>query len=272
MSDQRRLLELCFEYELGTLEGEELREIQALLKSKDTAATAALEEARSTVATLGLTAPEEEPSPAIKGRLMAAIASEKSGRSAPSIGPGRDVVSMPPPPRSAAANWVAWAAAACLLVAAFVGWRNAQTRQTELAEAQVQMERLEADRDRLAQDVEEYERVLRILSGPETRAVSLTATGNPRVNAYWNQQLGLVLAGSNLAAPDPGRTLQLWIVPKDGAPVSVDVFTPEADGSTLLVAAPDFSIQDAAALAISDEPAGGSPAPTTTPIWVGPLG
>ena len=29
---------------------------------------------------------------------------------------------------------------------------------------------------------------------------------------------------------------------------------------------------DAAALAISDEPAGGSLAPTTTPIWVGPLG
>ncbi len=159
-----------------------------------------------------------------------------------------------------------------MLIATFFGWQSAEQRQTELADARARLERLEADRDRLAQDVEQYQRVLRILAGPETRAVSLTATGNPRVHAYWNQQLGLVLAGSDLTPPAPERTLQLWIVPKDGAPVSVDVFRPGDDGGALVVAAPEFAIEDAAALAISDEPAGGSPAPTTTPIWVGPVG
>lgn len=273
MSERERLLELCFEYELGTLEGAELREIEALLRADDPAAGEALEEARATVASLVLTAPQEAPPPAVKARLMAAVAAEKAAKGAAPIAAPAPPISMPPPkPRSSTTSWAAWALAACLLLAALVGWRSAQQRQIELADARARLEQLEADRDRLAQNVEQYQRILRILSGPETRAVALTATGNPRVNAYWNQQLGLVLAGSDLAAPAPERTLQLWIVPRDGAPVSVDVFRPGADGSMLVVAAPDFAIADAAALAISDEPAGGSPAPTTTPIWVGPLG
>ena len=204
---------------------------------------------------------------------MQAIAEEKAPQDASPTAPSARPLVIPPPKRSSsAAHWAPWAIAACLLLAALVGWRGAQQRRVELADARARLEQLEADRDRLAQSVEQYQRILRILSGPETRAVALTATGNPRVNAYWNQQLGLVLAGSDLAAPAPERTLQLWIVPRDGAPVSVDIFRPDSDGSALLVAAPDFAVEDAAALAISDEPAGGSPAPTTTPIWVGPLG
>ncbi len=271
MSEGERLLELCLEYEMGTLEGDELREIESLLRAGDANAAEALAEARSTVAALGLTAPEEAPPPAIKSRLMAAIAEEKGAQAPPPIAFPTPDASLPPA-RSSAIGWAGWAIAACLLIAAFFGWQNAQQRGAELRDLQARLQQLESDRDQLAQNVERYQRVLRILSGPETRSVALNANGNPRVNAYWNQQLGLVVAGSDLTPPSANRTLQLWIVPKQGSPVSVDIFRPDASGDALVVANPDFPIGDAAALAISDEPAGGSPAPTTTPTWVGPIG
>ena len=56
MNDQERLLGLCLEYELGTLEGEERTELESLLRKGDSAARAALSESRATVAQIGLTA------------------------------------------------------------------------------------------------------------------------------------------------------------------------------------------------------------------------
>ena len=47
MNDQERLLGLCLEYELGTLEGEERTELESLLRKGDSAARAALSEARA---------------------------------------------------------------------------------------------------------------------------------------------------------------------------------------------------------------------------------
>ena len=45
---------------------------------------------------------------------------------------------------------------------------------------------------------------------------------------------------------------------------------PDADGTfDLLVANPPDSPSGTKSLAITEEPAGGSPQPTSTPIWVG---
>jgi anti-sigma-K factor RskA len=63
--------------------------------------------------------------------------------------------------------------------------------------------------------------------------------------------------------------LQLWVVPRSGAPESVEVFKPDQDGNALILAEPKTPIAEADALAITDEPAGGSTGPTTTPIWAG---
>jgi len=80
-----------------------------------------------------------------------------------------------------------------------------------------------------------------------------------------------VLASDNMPPMDSGRTLQLWVVPRQGSPISVGIFRPNTAGQVLVVMPPAEAMNMAKALAISDEPAGGSPQPTSTPKWVGPV-
>ena len=116
-----------------------------------------------------------------------------------------------------------------------------------------------------------------LLGGPicaaTTRRLQLKPgkTAMPPVSAYWNPGMGLVLAADKMPDMPPGRTLQLWVVPQQGAPISVGIFRPNAAGQVLMVMPPANAMLMAKALAISDEPAGGSPQPTSTPEWVGPV-
>lgn len=71
---------------------------------------------------------------------------------------------------------------------------------------------------------------------------------------------------TGLPALEEGREYQLWFV--DGqTPVGVDTFTVEAGGKGLLYGAIPENVGDYELAAITDEPAGGSPQPTT-PIRV----
>jgi anti-sigma-K factor RskA len=198
----------------------------------------------------------------VRENLLAQIAAE-SRTSAP-----KPVIESNRFGRNAA---LAYAIAAGLLLFAFLEWQQVQELRTTVAELQGRTTELSEERDRLAENSERFERILAIISGPETKAVSLAAPDSPAMHAYWNEQYGLMLAGDNLPASAPGRTLQLWIIPKQGNPISVDVFEPTPAGRALLLSQPAVALQDANLLAITDEPAGGSPQPTTTPIWVGPI-
>jgi hypothetical protein len=119
-----------------------------------------------------------------------------------------------------------------------------------------------------------YQQALEIIAASTTKHMQLVSakTEMPSVTAYWNPKMGLVLAADKMPEMPSGRTLQLWVVPRKGEPISVGIFRPNASGQVLMVMPPADSMTVAKALAISDEPAGGSPQPTSTPEWVGPMG
>ena len=95
-----------------------------------------------------------------------------------------------------------------------------------------------------------------------------------RLVAMWHAKYGIVLAGQKVPMPSGNRVLQLWLIPKapGGKPMPSMTVRPDANGNfVILVANPPAAGSDTKALAITEEPAGGSAAPTTTPKWVGAM-
>ncbi len=260
MSACDQFRELYEPYALGSLDREERAAFEAHLATNCPACTRAVEEARGLVAQLAYLAPEASPSASLKKRLFDAVRAGKvpAGRAAPFL------------------PWWAWAGVVALLVATVVSTWEARREAAELRKLHDEFAKVQKERAELAAQIERAQRTETILADPASRQVQLAtkAPNLPGVRAYWNAQFGIVLTGAKVPAPQGNRTLQLWLVPKGlGAkPISAGIFRPDAQGNlTLLVTNPPAGITDTAALAISDEPEGGSPQPTTTPIWVGAL-
>ena len=90
----------------------------------------------------------------------------------------------------------------------------------------------------------------------------------PMVHAYLHPHMGVAITADQMPSVPSSRTLQLWFIPKKGQPMSVAIFRPDSQGLVSMVAPVNMPMNEIAALAVTDEPAGGSPQPTTSPAWV----
>lgn len=252
---QDRLLDLCVQLELGLIGEAEREEISELLDVRDPDALQALAEARDTLGAVAGAAEAQNPPPEIKQRLFDRIA-EPAPRTAAASAPAG--IRMP--------RWAAlgWAAAAALIAFVYVS----DQRNDDLQKA---LEVIEQRQAALEQTNDRYRKLFDILAAPGTRSVSLEAADRADIRAFWNDQSGLALTAEGLAAPERGRAFQLWAIPKEGAPVSIDIFRPLADETALIFAEPAIASAEAQALAITEEDAAGAEQPTSNPIWVGPL-
>lgn len=99
---------------------------------------------------------------------------------------------------------------------------------------------------------------------PEWHADLVTEDGTLFVQVGFDIDTGRWLTFRDAGDPRPGRTLELWLIDGDNAPISMGTL-PETRDRVFSTYDTDLSeLMDGAVMAISDEPPGGSPtgAPT----------
>ncbi len=110
-----------------------------------------------------------------------------------------------------------------------------------------------------------------VLRASDVAFYSLAGSGgavNAHARAYVTHKNGMVFTAEGLPALPAGKVYQLWVIVAS-KPVSVGIFSPDADGRVNAVMnTPDISLMPAA-VAVTLEPAGGLLQPSTTPILVG---
>lgn len=247
--------ELLPAYALGALDGEELRELEAHLAPGCGECERQLRLWQGDLEELAASVPPVAPSETTRARVL-----RLAGRGAPApVRPGL------------LQRWTVIAAAVALLIAVAQGWR-----QDRLVS---ELQRLQADRDRLAKQVagldqqlsaaraetQRMAEALAIVNAPGGHGVQLAglepspgAAGRTFVDLRHNRA---VFFAHGLPALQPDRTYQLWWI-EGGKPVSAGTFeVDEAGAGSVRIEslAPAGPIQ---AWAVTVEPAGGVPQPT----------
>jgi len=107
------------------------------------------------------------------------------------------------------------------------------------------------------------------LAGRDVAMMTLTsnAAREPYARMFWDRARSRwTFIASNMPALKPGRTYQLWLVTSK-AKISAGVFQPQ-NGEAILEATYALT-EPLNAIAVTEEPAGGVPQPTGTPVIAG---
>jgi anti-sigma-K factor RskA len=116
-------------------------------------------------------------------------------------------------------------------------------------------------------DTAKLEQALSILNDPATRDVTFGETEKPsKGRVFVSSARGVVFIGANLPRIDAGKTFELWLIPAKGNPVPAGLFRSQSDATAVFVR--PGPVENAAAVAVTVEPEGGSAQPTTTPFIV----
>jgi anti-sigma-K factor RskA len=259
--------ELLPAYALGALDGDELRELEAHVASGCAECRRQLALWQGDLEELAASVPPVTPSAHTRQRVLRLAGGHRA-----------EAVPARPRPLARWAMLAALAAATALLIAVGSAWRQARLGD--------ELERLGAERDRLAREVSGLDRQLglarseaqrmaeslAIIASPGSRSVQLAGLGPaPQASghAFVSPQRGqAVFYAFDLPAPAPGKAYQLWWI-GPGGPVSAGVFDVDERGTGSVRVehvAPAGQIQ---AWAVTVEPAGGVPQPTGAMVLKG---
>jgi anti-sigma-K factor RskA len=251
-----KLRESAAAYALGALGSEEAREFEKLL-AVSPEARAELAGYREAIGVLPLAADVPGPDPALRGRVIARATGRAKRQ--PRAGRRRGDRLL----RAGLAASAVLALGTSALAVVSIRAREEMASRADSARAGVA-----ALEHRLAG----RERLLGSLLDPASTVLRLSATSQPSpdVQLIWNREREVaVLHASELPIPPPDRAWQLWLIPEGGAPVPSSVFRTEADGRALVE---DIRLPTDgrrwAAFALTEEPAGGSRAPTSAPRYL----
>ena len=266
MNSNDQFRELIEAYAIGSLDAPERAQVEAHLAGGCADCEKALEEARWLVRQLAYLAPDAEPSDMLKGRLLQTARAEAAA----------GTTQHQEVRRAGVPSWLWAGVAALLLFSVYSAWNEKQLRDA-VANLQQQAEAQRAERQKLDQElhaakVQAHEAM--IWSDPKSKKIMLPSKDPkmPQLEAMWHPDMGLVVRGWKVPNPGDKRVLQLWLIPKKGGgkPMPSVTFWPDASGTfSAMVENPPDAMSDTQALAITEEPIGGSQQPTSAPMWVG---
>lgn len=248
--------DLAAAYALGALDAAETKAFEALL-ARDAALAREVAEYREVAALLALGEPRApQPTDGLRARVIAAA-------------PPRQITTAS---SSKSGSWMPWALAASVLVAAWMGADRARLglKLEQAYSLLSQRDTLLAQRDTL---LEGQQRTLDALLAPGVELYQLTATGDPApgVQLFWDRKRNTAIIHSFGVKPLPAdRAYQLWFI-QDGKPVPSITFRPAADGRARVEAIEVPSGRGVTAAAVTEEPLGGSPQPTSAVYLLGKL-
>jgi len=224
-------------YSLGLLDGEERREVEAHLGRNCVVCQAYLKEALGVNALMLSQAHEVVPPSRLRRRVLSSVGQQRAGW-----------------------EWVAALMTAGSLIFALWLSLEKRTADRELSNARLTLEQTVAERNQL-------EQAFALLNQPETRQVNFGQgqTAPPRGNFFLNPRLGVLLIASNLPALPAGKTYEMWVIPKGGAPRPAGLFQSGTQGTAMhiLSGAVDANVT----MAVTIEPESGSPAPTSSVLF-----
>jgi hypothetical protein len=108
---------------------------------------------------------------------------------------------------------------------------------------------------------------------PRMTLISAKTPPQPQIKTIYQPEKGhVLLMANNLPSLPDDKVYELWLLPTSGgAPMPAGTFTPDANGSTMMMHAMDNGGIQAKAFAVTIEPRGGSQTPTM-PIQFAPAG
>lgn len=262
-----QLRELSGGYALGILDEPDRRAFEAHLSTCASCA-AEVRDFTSVASALALDVPQVDPPASLRERVLRAATLRTAQPAAiEDIASRRAVSEARRPHRELLLTLVS--AAAVVMAVALGGYAVLLQRRIAVLEGQV---RAAADRAAQSQQqlvqlkaaADQSTQVRRILASGDLRRLDLAGTkAAPAAagRAFWSPAEGLVVAFANLPATEAGRVYQLWVIPPGGSPIDAGLLELQPDGRALALARAGTS-QRVGTVAITLEPAGGSPVPT----------
>jgi len=169
------------------------------------------------------------------------------------------------------AGWLAAAAAVLLLIAVGAYAARLKGRYDALGERYASVD---TERTELVRALARRDSTVAALSGPGVQVIELASTQQraPGGRMFWDPQTARwTFFAHGLPALRPGRDYQLWLI-TPGGPVSAGTFKSTPEGLAQVQATYPLPRDQLRAVAVTDEPEGGLPQPSTTPIILGSYG
>lgn len=262
--------ELVAAYALDALDRDARSEVERHLAECETCRDT-LRDLTRVSASIGLGVEPVAPPPSLRARVVeAARGSADAG-----------AVSRRPAPPVATGAWRgALATAASLAAAVGLGLYSLSLRsqldstREMLAEALDRVVELRREVAETRREATRLTNTVNVLRSGDVVRVDLTGEGpgaGASGRAYVSAARGMFFTAERLPGLAANRSYQLWVIPEGAgaAPISAGVFSVDQAGNSLLSMDLPAGVSTVAAVAVTEEPAGGSVKATTAPLLIG---